>query len=67
MKNENCLAGMRCQCGSYGPFEIYGECSFLVTDDGAEQTGDVAWDDDSYCFCRSCLRNAEVRDFQEGE
>jgi len=64
MPNENCLEGMRCpKCGSYGPFDIYANCTFRVDDYGAEQSGDVAWDDDSRCWCYDCQHGGDVKGF----
>lgn len=54
-KNVNCLRGVACPgCGQNERFYITGVSTFDVTDDGAEQTGDIEWDEDSHCRCPQC-------------
>jgi hypothetical protein len=66
--NVNCLAGMRCPnpaCGSHGPFQIRGEASFTVTDDGTDDYENVEWYDDSRCRCNECQHCSTVKEFTE--
>ena len=62
--NTNVLKGMRCpQCGALEPFSISADACFDVTDDGVEQDGDVEWDGDSHCHCKTCGHSGQVRGF----
>lgn len=65
MTNVNCLEGMKCPCGSYGPFGIACDNVMLVSDAGVlDNIGDYDWNDDAYCECRSCMRTGKVGDFK---
>jgi hypothetical protein len=64
MKNQNCLEGFRCpSCGYEGDFLIESKTMFRVTDDGAEQQGDVGWSDSSLCICGKCPHHGTVEEF----
>jgi hypothetical protein len=66
--NTNCLAGMQCpRCKSLGPFTISCTAIFILTDDGAECSGDIEYDGGSYCMCRECEHDGIIHDFQTGE
>jgi hypothetical protein len=63
--NTNCLEGIKCpDCGNEDRFFIAGETVFTVTDDGTEDHGDIAWDDDSYTRCPECDREGALKDFK---
>ncbi len=63
--NTNCLEGMRCpNCKSEGPFDIYAHSTFVFTDDGTDEFGDVEWDDDSPCECKECNFEGIAGDFR---
>lgn len=65
-KNTNCLEGMKCpECGSLGPFAIAANVLAEVTDSGVEEYYDVEWDDDCFCHCQLCGRDATVGDFKD--
>ena len=67
-ENTNCLAGIKCpQCGNEDRFSIMGTSLFIVTDDGAEQTGDIEWDENSLCVCYGCYRKGKLSEFQMEE
>lgn len=53
MANTNCLDGLSCpRCGQDEKLNITTETTWRVTDDGTEHVvGDIAWDDDSLCYC----------------
>lgn len=66
MANENCLKGFVCPlCGSEGPFKIEARMLVKVWDDGTDdsESGDVEWDEHSYCECCECYRYGTVGDF----
>ena len=52
-----------------GWFRIAGHSNFEVCADGcgAEQTGDIEWDDDSFCMCLWCDHEGVVKDFEVEE
>src|SRR5438270_11768666 len=65
MTNTNCLEGIQCpSCGNDDQFRIRATTLALVTDDGAEDHGDMEWDDDSYAECTHCITSGKLRDFQ---
>ena len=64
MQNDNRLKGMRCSCGSYGPFLITSRVWAEVTDEGVEEYTDCKWDENSYCICKVCgSPPRQVKDF----
>jgi predicted nucleic-acid-binding Zn-ribbon protein len=64
-ENTNILAGIACpRCGQTDRFEIIGTSIFHVTDDGAEQVGDIEWDDYSACQCPVCRYKEMLGMFQ---
>ncbi len=51
--NINCLAGWVCpKCGNTKVFWVAALSTFELTDDGAEQTGDVEYSGKSFARCR---------------
>jgi hypothetical protein len=65
MTNTNCLEGIKCPaCGNEDRFRIAGTAVFTVTDEGAEDHGDIEWDDDSYADCPDCFRHGTLKDFR---
>ena len=66
MPNTNCLAGMKCHCGSEGPFLIGVTLDVEISDDGCgEHIGDMSFDDGAKCICRCCNRMGVVGDFRQ--
>jgi hypothetical protein len=66
-ENTNILEGMRCpQCGSLGPFLIQVTTTANMYDEGADDIGDLEWEDDSSCACTAddCLFDGTVADFR---
>ena len=67
-ENTNCLEGMKCpKCGSLGRFHIAGTATFLMSDDGCDETDGIEWEDASSCVCRACTHAATVADFKTKE
>jgi len=65
MANINCLAGMKCLCGSEGPFLITVCMAVEMYDTGCgEAFNDMTFDNDSRCVCRRCDRMGVVGDFR---
>ena len=63
-KNTNCLEGFKCpSCGWTEDFIIHAKSMFRVTDDGAENQGDVGWDEDTLCICGKCPHHGTVKEF----
>jgi hypothetical protein len=66
--NTNCLRGMVCpQCKSTGPFRISATALFTITDEGADEFGDIEYDGGSYCVCDACDHDGIVHDFKTGD
>jgi len=64
MTNANCLEGMQCpECASPEPLIIEVTTFMSVFDSGTDDHGDVHWEDDSYCECRSCGHAGTVGGF----
>lgn len=65
-ENENCLEGIRCpECGNTDEFYIYGSATFLVVDDGVEDTVNPEWDNDSPTQCTQCKHTDDLYFFME--
>lgn len=65
MANFNCLDGMRCRCGSEGPFRITVRTVVEMHDDGSENlAGDLEFDNDAGCVCCHCKHAGVVSDFR---
>lgn len=66
MRNESCLAGMRCpKCGSYGQFRITTHCFTDWSDDGTGDSRDYEIDLEGSCVCLECQYHGTVPDFKE--
>ena len=68
MPNTNCLEDIKCpECGNDSEFRIESTGIATVTDDGADITGDLFWDENSFAHCPRCEREGKVADFREGQ
>jgi len=65
MINHNCLAGIACpKCGNDAMIYIKARTLAAVTDDGAETSGDMEWDADSYAECPYCQYLGTLGEFR---
>ncbi len=70
MKNENCLAGIKCpRCGNEDRFLISASIVADVTDAGADiaSHSDIPWDDESSTICPDCGEAGELGHFHTKE
>lgn len=64
-ENVNCLENMRCpNCGNMDRLIVTGLSSFIVTDDGAEQVGDIEYGPNAKTQCYECNYQAKWKDFE---
>lgn len=62
--NDNCLKNIACpECGSRGPFTIFAASSFLMTDNGVEDAGDIEFDKNAAIMCMACRKTDNVDGF----
>jgi hypothetical protein len=60
------MTGLKCpECGSTGPFRIFGHADIIVEADGTETEGPVLYDGESYCECQACEEEATLHYFTE--
>lgn len=65
MVNDNCLEGIACpHCGNDSRVYIEVTTLAVVTDDGAETYGDMAWDEGSYAECPACHYCGRLKEFR---
>jgi DNA-directed RNA polymerase subunit RPC12/RpoP len=65
MINHNCLEGIACpKCGNDAMISIEARTLAAVTDDGAETSGDMEWDADSYAECPYCQHRGTLGEFR---
>lgn len=63
--NNNCLKGVRCpKCKQEDMFYIHAKTKVRVTDDGAQDSGDIGWDDQSHTECTSCYLSGPMKLFK---
>lgn len=62
--NENCLHDLACpKCGYRSQFSISSQCSFVMSDDGEDEHGDIFYDYNSDAQCIQCGHTAPLEDF----
>jgi len=62
--NKKLLAGMQCECGNHGPFNITVMTVVTMYDDGSDSvSGDLVFDSNSCCICSVCRKTGKVADF----
>lgn len=62
--NENCLEDIACpKCGYRSQFSISSQCSFVMSDDGEEDHGDIDYDRYSMAQCMDCRHLAPLAKF----
>lgn len=63
--NENVLEGIACpNCGNTGFFHITVTTEVKFSDNGAEDNGDLEFEDSSPCRCDECNHSGTVQDFR---
>jgi hypothetical protein len=64
-ENTNCLEGMQCpKCGSLEPFRLAVMQNVTMFDEGStETTGDIEFDEKTFCMCMECDHEGTVGDF----
>jgi hypothetical protein len=65
-QNVNCLEGKRCpKCGQNRRFLIFAMAEFCMTDDGAEDNGDIDYGPESRATCPKCKHSGPWKIFED--
>lgn len=63
--NDNCLQDIACpQCGARNRFIIQATSSFVMSDSGTDEFGDVEYDNDNYVACDDCGHDGKLSEFR---